>query len=111
MSDLEHVRRSLRKSPNPPPPMRDFYMPAMPPLGLAATLKTTWQAWRRRRRFRQHVLPLLTHDDTILRDMGYQRSDIEWALRLPLRQDALKALEQLRNATPELRTTIMNQDR
>lgn len=97
MSDLKHADRAIRKAPQPSrPPMRDFYMPAMPPLGLITALENAWKAWRRRRRFRRRFLPLLAYDDHTLDDMGYRRSDIEWALSLPLREDALGSLEKRR---------------
>ncbi|GAB2797635.1 hypothetical protein GCM10027040_25370 [Halomonas shantousis] len=97
MSDLEHVRRALDKLPRPCPPFQpEFFMPAMPPLGLIAALENHWYAWRRRCLFRRYLLPLLAHDDRILEDMGHRRSDIVWASRLPLREDALAALEQRR---------------
>ncbi|SFH27481.1 hypothetical protein [Modicisalibacter xianhensis] len=94
MSDLEHVRRAIDNLPRPcTSPQPEFSMPAMPPLGLITALENRWYAWQRRRIFRRYILPLLTYDDHILEDMGHHRSDIEWALRLPLREDALAALE------------------
>lgn len=94
MSDLEHCRRAYCQKKRPAsPPIRDFYMPAMPPLGLINWVKCVAKAWLKRRRFRQRFLPLLTYDDHILKDMGHMREDIEWALRLPLREDAYQALQ------------------
>ena len=43
-------------------------------------------------------LPLLKEDDEILTDIGFERTDIQWALNLPLKIDALKALEACRRA-------------
>ncbi|MCG7599321.1 hypothetical protein MHM84_05950 [Halomonas sp. McH1-25] len=97
MSDLEHVRRAIDKLPRPRTPLQpEFFMPAMPPLGLITALENRWYAWRRRRLVRRYLLPLLAYDDRILEDMGHHRDDIEWALRLPLHEDALAALEQRR---------------
>lgn len=79
-----------------PPPRPDFYMPAMPPLGLIYAIELWWWTYRRRRQFRRRFLPLLAHDDHILEDMGHHRSDILWASRLPLKVDALQALEEHR---------------
>lgn len=79
-----------------PPPQPYFYMPAMPPLGLIYAIELWWWAYRRRRQFRQRFLPLLTHDDHILEDMGHHRDDILWAARLPLKVDALQALNERR---------------
>lgn len=96
MSQYEPLRRVVdpKDAPPPPPPRLDLYMPAMPPLGLIHALETWWWAYRRRRRFRQGMLPLLACDDAILKDIGYRRADIHWALRLPLKVDALRALQE-----------------
>nr|WP_297459960.1 hypothetical protein [uncultured Halomonas sp.] len=67
-------------------------MPAMPPLGLINAVENWVHAWVRRRQFRQRFLYLLDYDDHILEDMGHCRDEIEWALRLPLREDAGRAL-------------------
>ncbi|QJQ95872.1 MULTISPECIES: hypothetical protein [Halomonadaceae] len=75
-----------------PPPRPDFFMPAMPPLGLIHWLETKWWEYRRRRQFRRRFLPLLVHDDHKLDDMGHCRDDILWASRLPLKEDAEQAL-------------------
>lgn len=108
MSQYEPLRRpqpTARKRPAPPP-QPDFYMPAMPPLGLIHALETKWQDYLRRRRFRQRFLPLLAHDDHMLEDMGHCREDILWASHLPLKEDATEALMQrrtIRNATQQRR--------
>ncbi|MDR5905598.1 hypothetical protein [Franzmannia qiaohouensis] len=83
------------KAPTPPPRLA-LYMPATPPLGLIYALELWWWRYRRRRQFRQRFLPLLAHDDHILEDMGHQRDDIQWASRLPLKEDAHKALTERR---------------
>lgn len=79
-----------------PPPRPEFYMPAMPPLGLIHALEHWWWAYRRRRRFRRHVQPLLAQDDARLESRGHCRADLLWALRLPLKVDAQRALEERR---------------
>lgn len=97
MSQYEPIRRPRVDADRPtPPPALDIYMPAMPPLGLITAVEHWWHVFRRRRQFRRGFLTLLAHDDRILEDMGYHRDDILWALRLPLRVDALKALEECR---------------
>lgn len=100
MSQYETLRDPSRPQPvadePTPPPELDFYMPAMPPLGLIAAVEHWWHVYRRRRQFRRRILPLLAHDDHILEDMGHRRDDILWASRLPLKVDALKALEECR---------------
>ena len=73
-----------------------FYMPAMPPFELYGAVRRWWHAYRRRTRFRSNVRALLEHEDTLLRDLGYRREDLVWALRLPLRVDAVRALEERR---------------
>ena len=101
MSNLEPPRRALRQTQQKPqPPLPDFFMPAMPPLGLINAVEN-WvrprvREVRRRRRFRQRFLPLLAYDDHILEDMGHCREDIEWASRLPLKEDAHRALQRCR---------------
>lgn len=84
------------KTPTPPaPPARlELYMPATPPLGLIHLLELWWWRYRRRRQFRKHHLPLLAYNDSELKDKGYRRSDILWASGLPLKVDALKALQE-----------------
>ncbi|MCH4564150.1 hypothetical protein MKP05_13615 [Halomonas sp. EGI 63088] len=97
MSQYEPIRRPRVVADKPaPPPAPDFYMPAMPPLGLITAVEHWWHVYRRRRQFRRRFLPLLAHDDHILEDMGHHRDDILWASRLPLQVDALKALEECR---------------
>ncbi|WP_104202890.1 hypothetical protein [Billgrantia saliphila] len=88
---IEPVER--RDAPEPEP---DFYMPAMPPLGLIRAIERWWQTYRFRRQFRRRFLHLLAYDDHMLEDMGHCRDDILWASRLPLKEDAEQALEQRR---------------
>lgn len=93
MSDHNQTRCPQRDEEKPTqPPWPDFYMPAMPPLGLINTVENWVRAWVRRRQFRQRFLYLLDFDDHILEDMGHCRDEIEWALHLPLREDAGQAL-------------------
>lgn len=76
-------------------PMPDFYMPAMPPRGLIHAVKRWVSLHRQRRHVRRRFLPLLAYGDRIVEDMGYHREDILSVLRLPLRVDALQALQAL----------------
>lgn len=97
MSDLGHTRyprfETEKKGETPaPPPMRDFYMPAMPPLGLITAVENGIRTLVRRWRFRRRFLALLDYDDHILEDMGHDREEILWASRLPLHQDATQAI-------------------
>lgn len=62
----------------------DLYMPAMPPVALIEQL----HHWVCRRRMRR----LLRLDDHRLRDLGYSRADLLWALRQPLSVNAMKAI-------------------
>ncbi|WP_249977017.1 hypothetical protein [Vreelandella olivaria] len=100
----QHVRRAWEKAsrlaPPPAPPRLEFYMPAMPPLGLIHTLEMRWWRYRRRRLFRRHILPLLAYDDQLLNDMGHSRKDILWANQLPYNVDAIHTLEALRQQPP-----------
>jgi uncharacterized protein YjiS (DUF1127 family) len=93
---LHHQPKPTQAKHSTPPPKPDFYMPAMPPLGLLHAIETRLQRYLSRRRFRQRFLPLLAHDDHILDDMGHSRDDILWASRLPLKEDAGQALAQRR---------------
>lgn len=90
MCDLNHCRCMQHEIKRPPKP--DLLMPAMPPLGLINAVENWVRCWVRRRQFRQRFLYLLDYDDLILEDMGHCRGEIEWALQLPLREDAVKAL-------------------
>ncbi|MGC3874780.1 hypothetical protein ACPF7Z_16075 [Halomonas sp. GXIMD04776] len=87
------VKQPIQQSPISRTPMREFYMPAMPPMGLINAMENWVRALLRRRHFRQRFLHLLDYDDHILEDMGHNREDIEWASRLPLRKDAFRALQ------------------
>ncbi|QOR37703.1 hypothetical protein HNO52_03615 [Billgrantia diversa] len=100
MSQYEPLRQPRTDAAKRPaqPPRPDFFMPAMPPLGLIHALETKWWEYRRRQQFRQRFLHLLAYDDPMLEDMGHCRDDILWASRLPLKEDAEQALEQRRAA-------------
>lgn len=97
MNDLNQANRPRFREPQPErTQFPDFYMPAMPPLGLIEAiekrLRRALAERKRRRAFRQRFLPLLAYDDAILDDMGHCRDDIEWAAGLPLQEDATAAL-------------------
>ncbi|AMD01224.1 hypothetical protein [Halomonas chromatireducens] len=98
MSQYEPLRQpnSVAEKRPIPPPKPDFFMPAMPPLGLIHKLETKWWEYRRRRQFRQRFMPLLAKDDHMLEDMNHRRDDILWASRLPLKEDAEQTLENRR---------------
>ncbi|SDN96063.1 hypothetical protein [Vreelandella arcis] len=93
----QHAHHAWKKAsqlaPPPKPPQLHFYMPAMPSMRLIRAIDMRWWRYRRRRLFRRHILPLLAYDDQILLDIGHCREDILWAYRLPLKVDALHALE------------------
>lgn len=96
-TDLGRTGRSA-----PPVPLPDVYMPAMPPLALITALEHwVWRrvvrtrlwmrAWARRRRLQR----LQDYDDHLLEDMGYTRQELAWALSLPMRVNARRALRRL----------------
>ena len=93
----QHAHNAWEKArqlaPPPKPPQLHFYMPAMPSMRLIRALDMAWWHCRRRWLFRRHIVPLLTHDDQLLRDIGHSREDILWANQLPLKVDAIHALE------------------
>ncbi len=80
------------------PPSLDFYMPVTPSLALMATLEFWVSVYLRRHHFRELFRPFLEEDDQIIADLGFEKADIQWALELPLKVDALKALEACRRA-------------
>jgi hypothetical protein len=62
----------------------------------AATLVGSYS---RRQQFRRMALTLLAEKDNTLADLGYKRWEINVALKLPLRTDAMAFLEQHRRAS------------
>lgn len=58
------------------------------PFNLIASIRTYVQTWRAR----QHMRELLAYDDQLLGDLGYCRSDLIWALRLPPTRNIIQAL-------------------
>ncbi|MFL1405312.1 hypothetical protein ACJO2E_08215 [Marinobacter sp. M1N3S26] len=99
---MNHNHTFQRPQPTPEsprkPPRLDLYMPATPPLASLSVLEFWVRMVWRRLRFRHRSAPLLKASDTVLQDVGLERSDIEWALNLPLKVDALKALARCRRA-------------
>ncbi len=95
----QHFRQAWTKAsglaPPPKPRQRGFYMPAMPSIELIRALDMGWWRCRRRLLFRRHMLPLLGYGEQMVRETGYSRDDILWASRLPLKVDAIHALETL----------------
>ncbi|NYS61283.1 hypothetical protein [Vreelandella salicampi] len=93
----QHAHHAWKKAsqlaPPPKPPQLHFYMPAMPSMRLIRALDMGWWRYRRRWLFRRHILPLLAYDDHVLLDIGHCREDILWANQLPLKVDAIHALE------------------
>ena len=80
------------------PPRLDLYMPATPPLQSLSVLEFWVSVLWRRLRFRRQVHALLGAPDAVIDDVGLDRGDIQWALNLPIRVDALKALARCRRA-------------
>ncbi|MFN3880446.1 MAG: hypothetical protein ACK4L8_03345 [Nitrincola lacisaponensis] len=87
-----HRQQAVNPQPSDKPALPDFYMPAMPPLGLINAIEVWFKAWNRRRK----LLRLLDYDDHMLEDMGYTRDDLLWAARQPLKVDARLVLQQQR---------------
>lgn len=75
------------------PPKPSISMPAMPPLRLIALLEFWAKMALRRHHFKKLFVPLLDESEDLLEDIGFRKEEILWALGLPLRVDALKALE------------------
>lgn len=53
--------------------------------------------YSRRQQFRRIAKTLLAERDDILQDLGYERREILSAMHLPLRNDALRYLEEHRS--------------
>ena len=75
-------------------PIPEYFMPAMPPLGLLSAIKDWLNAWRRRRA----LIGLLKYDDHMLDDMGYTRAELLMVSRLPIKENAYEVLQQWREA-------------
>ena len=58
--------------------------------GLVSSLRRLARNWRARRR----IVNLGSFDDHMLKDIGVSRSEIEWAVGLPLTVNAALALEE-----------------
>jgi uncharacterized protein YjiS (DUF1127 family) len=69
--------------------MRDYALTASGIQGdsLVGRFLRNWRA-------RKAVTRLQDYDDAILRDIGVQRGDVQWAARLPLSVNAALALEE-----------------
>lgn len=60
----------------------------------ASGLLSSWvTSYSRRQQFRRMAKSLLAEKDDILADLGYERRDLQGALKLPLRSDAVEYLE------------------
>ncbi len=62
---------------------------------LLNAVKSGWRIWRQRRIDRQAFQHMIALDDHILHDIGVTRSDVIWASRLPLSQNAALELQKL----------------
>ena len=55
---------------------------------------TSWfEGYARRQKFRRMAQSLLQEKDDTLSDLGYDRHDLEGALHLPIRNDAMQYIE------------------
>ncbi|MET0483818.1 MAG: DUF1127 domain-containing protein [Aestuariivirgaceae bacterium] len=53
-------------------------------------LARLWQHWLAKRSVRR----LASYEDHVLRDMGIERADLDWAARLPIWRNATQELEE-----------------
>lgn len=59
---------------------------------------TSWmESYSKRQQFRRMARSLLKERDDTLSDLGYDRHDLEGALHLPIRNDALQYIETRRS--------------
>ncbi|MBU2953756.1 hypothetical protein KO499_08085 [Marinobacter sp. F3R08] len=59
---------------------------------------TSWiQGYSKRQQFRRMAQTLLKENDDTLSDLGYDRHDLEGALHLPIRNDAMQFIEARRS--------------
>ena len=75
------------------PKYPEVIAPVMPPLHSMAHVEFWLHVIKRRCHFKRLFMPLLGEGDTVHEDLSCRRRCIIWALDLPLRTDALKALE------------------
>lgn len=55
------------------------------------------EGYARRQKFRRMAQSLLKEKDNTLSDLGYERLDLEGALHLPIRNDAMQYIEARRS--------------
>lgn len=60
-----------------------------------------WERYSRRQQFRRMARHLLREKDDTLSDLGYDRHDLEGALRLPISTDAMQYIERQRSRHAE----------
>ena len=71
--------------------MRDYALNrAMAAESIGTSLLTLYRNWRARRRIEK----LASSGDAILRELGFTRDDVQWAMRLPLGRNPMLALEE-----------------
>lgn len=66
---------------------------------------TMWKRYARRQQFRHMARHLLRENDHTLSDLGYDRHDLEGALHLPIRTDAMHYIEMQRSKRAEAHHT------
>ncbi|WP_228143559.1 hypothetical protein [Marinobacter gudaonensis] len=64
-------------------------------------LAAMWERYSRRQQFRRMARHLLREKDDTLSDLGYDRHDLEGALRLPISTDAMQYIEMQRSKHAE----------
>lgn len=69
--------------------------------------------YSRRQQFRRLARSLLRENDDTLSDLGYSRVDLEGAMHLPIRNDAMQFLEsrRMQRAREARRRTMKGNDR
>lgn len=71
--------------------MRDYVLNrAIASEDFGFSLARLWRNWRSRRK----LAKLPESDNYLLRDMGIERSDIDWAMQLPLTRNPYFAMEE-----------------
>ena len=72
-------------------------------MSLTTRLKDYLNTLQRRRESRDAFKHLLSLDESLLRDVGVTRADVEWAAQLPLSVNAARALQDCAAAHKKLK--------
>ena len=84
------ARRTLSDRSDGRPAAKRYWWPAI--ASRINRWRAGWVRYQAAREARATVLHLAGLDDRTLQDLGFSRADVDWALNLPIRIDAARAL-------------------